>query len=278
MTPIDELHDAILAAKQKIDEMKQAALRGPRYATEARPNSWLTIDKFVQVDLHHRALDAVGREADGIRDRLFAQGNRIWEAGWPQPPTTTHDWKKDMDELLKWVRDIISAQSTAKIPVQRVDSGGYLNETVASAAEQIRKKPGLKGIEIAKAISVTPEHFRSRIVPVLKAQGFYNKGGYQPPKPVKRATPALHTFPRQSHKTKSFVARKRACPGKGGPVVVPTTEVWCLMPYRFRAQRYVRLCNKSPPWPQQQSGRGAMQTRPAWRWDVAGSNPVGRIQ
>ena len=57
-----------------------------------------------------------------------------------------------------------------------------MNETIKAAAKYIRENPGQKGAVVANAISVTTEHFYSRIVPKLKENGFYSDDGYRPPK------------------------------------------------------------------------------------------------
>jgi hypothetical protein len=57
-----------------------------------------------------------------------------------------------------------------------------LNETDKKAARYIRENPGCKGESLALGIAVTPEHFRSRIFPKLRAYGYSNEGGYRPPK------------------------------------------------------------------------------------------------
>jgi hypothetical protein len=73
-----------------------------------------------------------------------------------------------------------SAQSTKPATPTKKE----LNEKDREAANFIRQNPGSKGEVVARAISVSPEHFRSRIVPKLKQHGFYNnKDGYRPPQP-----------------------------------------------------------------------------------------------
>jgi hypothetical protein len=58
---------------------------------------------------------------------------------------------------------------------EAMDSGPH--PTVQAALEYIKQNPGRGGAEIAKAIGVTPEHFRSRIVPQLKETGVVNEKG-----------------------------------------------------------------------------------------------------
>jgi hypothetical protein len=67
------------------------------------------------------------------------------------------------------------------LPTEAMKNQTTLHDTVQRAFDCIKKTPGLGGSEIATQIEVTPEHFRSYIVPQLKQQGVYNKNGYQPP-------------------------------------------------------------------------------------------------
>lgn len=85
--------------------------------------------------------------------------------------------------VMAWLGDNGTMPVNQAIERLKSKSGPKRNdETVLAAAKFIRKNPGHKGAVIAKAIDVTPEHFRSRVFPKLKAQGFYNDDGYRPPK------------------------------------------------------------------------------------------------
>lgn len=68
-------------------------------------------------------------------------------------------------------------------PYEPASAKSKLNDTDKMGASFIRKNPGCKGDAVAVGISITPEHFRSRVFPKLRAIGFYNDGdGYRPPK------------------------------------------------------------------------------------------------
>lgn len=67
-----------------------------------------------------------------------------------------------------------------------------LGDTARAAADFIVANPGTKGATVAKAIDVTHDHFRQKVVPVLKSHGFYNADGYRPPNV---GTQTAHTRP-----------------------------------------------------------------------------------
>jgi hypothetical protein len=72
----------------------------------------------------------------------------------------------------------------AKTPANGKDSPAQgaparLTASAARALNHIRQNPGTPGKTIAKAIGVTPIHFRKTLVPILKAHGVFNDGnGY----------------------------------------------------------------------------------------------------
>ena len=98
----------------------------------------------------------------------------IWvcDPNLPTLPKRDADPKVYLVEILGWC--VVAARVTTGQTLE-------LNETDKAAADYIRKNPGHKGIEVAVAAGVSPEHFRRSIVPKLRAHGFYNDNGYHPP-------------------------------------------------------------------------------------------------
>jgi hypothetical protein len=58
-----------------------------------------------------------------------------------------------------------------------------ISGTVLKAANYIRENAPCKGDAVAHEIGISSEWFRKGIVPILYRMGFYNDGGYRPPKP-----------------------------------------------------------------------------------------------
>jgi len=103
------------------------------------------------------------------------------------PPT--YLWRlANNDDVLDFLVDVELAIRALGKPAdtgngEQTATPKQLNKTDKKIAKYIRENPGCKGDSAALDNAVTPEHFRSRIVPKLKTHGFYNEGeGYFPPK------------------------------------------------------------------------------------------------
>ena len=66
-----------------------------------------------------------------------------------------------------------------ELPSGAMSAGITVHRTVREALDSITRNPGRGGNKIAAEIKVTPEHFRSHIVPQLKKLGVVNENGYR---------------------------------------------------------------------------------------------------
>lgn len=99
------------------------------------------------------------------------------------PPLPPREYKKYLTresvrhDVAEARRLLAAAMAIDNKTRRRTTTATKLKGKAKEAADFIRKNDGCYGEQIARAIDRTYEHFRSDIVPKLKANGFYNESG-----------------------------------------------------------------------------------------------------